>query len=326
MIEKIEEDLRARISSTWSICRGERNLCEADRKCKYKYSGFLGEAERGTIKMNFLERQTAKLSFAVFLQDVYSRGKPIGRVDVSLKDRKEKAIRNLSSYYLFLDLPDGTYTVQVKSDYYFDEESDINLPRPVDFAFRSGSGGAEHDSTEATLQDISGLRDRDVLEFDNESDPPERRMIFLDSDPTTNKIHWKGGPRGGLKYDYGENAKIRLPVPENLVIRMMLKPKPSYPFPPGATLIRGKVYDSAGEVVSDAKVKVKGKDVENKTTEEGEFVLYFGPLTEEEIIIEGGKRFVKGNGSKTLYLEAEGVTEPKELEAEEGKTTSVIIK
>jgi hypothetical protein len=104
-----------------------------------------------------------------------------------------------------------------------------------------------------------------------------------------------------------------------------LKPKPSYPFPPGATLIRGKVYDSAGEAISGAKVRVRGKDVENKTTEEGEFVLYFGPLTEEEIIRVDGKRFVKGNGDKTLYLdvEYEGV-EPKVLEAEEGKTTSVI--
>ena len=291
-------------------------------------AGFLSDAERGTIEMSVLERHITKLAFAVSLLDDYSKGEPIGRVEVSLKDIEEKAIRNLSSYYLFLNLSNGTYTVQVRSDYYFDEESDISHPRPEDFAFRSGSGGAEHDSTEATLQDISGLRDRDVLEFDNESNPPERRMIFLDSDPTTNKIHWEGDPRGGLEYDYGEDAKIRLPVPENLVIRMMLKPKPSYPFPPGATLIRGKVYDSAGEVVSGAKVRVRGKDVENKTTKKGEFVLYFGPLTEDEIIIEGGKRFVKGNGDKTLHLEVEydGVTKHIELEAEEGKITSVIIK
>ena len=277
----------------------------------------------------FLEHHTTRLSFAVSLLDDYSKRKPIGRVEVSVDDRKEKPIKNLSSYYLFLDLPpDDSYTVQVKSDYYFDEESDINLPRPVDFAFRSGSGGAEPDSTEVILEDISGLRDRDVLEFDNESDPPERRMIFLDSDPTTNKIHWETDPRGGLEYDYGEDAKIRLPVPENLIIRMMLKPKPSYPFPPGATLIRGMVYDSAEEAVSGAKVRVKGKDVENKTTEKGEFVLYFGPLTEDEIIREDGKRFVKGNGGKTLHLEVEydGVTEPIELEAEEGKITSVIIR
>ena len=198
------------------------------------------------IKMDFLERYTTRLSFAVVLLDDYSRGKPIGRVDVSLKKRKQKPIKNLSSYYLFLDLPDGTYTVQVRSDYYFDEDSGAINPVELD--------------------------------------------------------------------------------PKNPVVNITLKPNPSYPFPPGATLIRGKVCDSAGKAVSGAKVKAKGWDVENKTTEKGEFVLYFGPLTDEEIIREGGKRFVKGNGGKTLYLKAEGVTEPKELDAEEGKITSVIIK
>lgn len=75
----------------------------------------------------FLERHSTKLSLAVSLLDDYYKGKPIGRVDVSLKSRKEKPIKNLSSYYLFLDLPDDTYTVQVRSDYYFDEDLDIDL-------------------------------------------------------------------------------------------------------------------------------------------------------------------------------------------------------
>nr|QNO51038.1 hypothetical protein EDLMLJLI_00031 [Methanosarcinales archaeon ANME-1 ERB6] len=198
------------------------------------------------IKMDFLERYTTRLSFAVVLLDDYSRGKPIGRVDVSLKKRKRKPIKNLSSYYLFLDLPDGTYTVQVRSDYYFDEDSGAINPVELD--------------------------------------------------------------------------------PKNPVVNITLKPNPSYPFPPGATLIRGKVCDSAGKAVSGAKVKAKGWDVENKTRERGEFVLYFEPLTEDEIITEGGKRFVKGDGDKIIHLEVDGVTEPIELEAEEGKTTSVIIK
>ncbi len=195
----------------------------------------------------FLERHTTRLSFAVFLLDEYSNGKPIGRVEVSLKNRKEKPIKNLSSYYLFLDLTDDTYTIQVMSDYYFDE----------------GSGSIN---------------------------PAE-----LDT--------------------------------KNPVVNITLKPTPSYPFPPGATLIRGRVHDSAGKAVSGAKVRVKEREVENKTTEKGEFVLYFGPLTEDEIIKEGGKRLVKGNGDKIIHLEVEydEVIETVELEVEEGKTTSVII-
>ncbi len=79
------------------------------------------------IEMEFLERHSTKLSLAVSLLDDYSKGKPIGRVEVSLEGRKEKPVKNLSSYYLFLDLPDDAYTVQVGSDYYFDEELDIYL-------------------------------------------------------------------------------------------------------------------------------------------------------------------------------------------------------
>ena len=193
--------------------------------------------------MDFLERHSTKLAFVVLLVDDFSNREPIGGVDVSLKDRKEKPVKNISSYYLFLDLPDDSYTVQVRSDYYFDEELDTT---------------AELDA-------------------------------------------------------------------KNPVVNITLKPKPSYPFPPGATLIRGKVYDSGGEAVSGAKVRVKEKGIENKTTEKGEFVLYFGPLTEDEIIREDGKRFVKGDDDKIIHLEVEyeGVTKTMGLEVGEGKTISV---
>ena len=193
--------------------------------------------------MDFLERHSTKLAFAVLLVDDFSNREPIGGVDVSLKDRKEKPVKNLSSYYLFLDLPDDSYTVQVRSDYYFDEELDTT---------------AELDA-------------------------------------------------------------------KNPVVNITLKPKPSYPFPPGATLIRGKVYASGGEAVSGAKVRVKEKGVENKTTEKGEFVLYFGPLIEDEIIEVDGKRFVKGDEGKIIHLEVEyeGVTKTMGLEIGEGKAISV---
>ena len=193
----------------------------------------------------FLERHSTKLSFAISLLDDYSRGKPIGGVDVSLKGRKEEAVKNPSSYYLFLDLPEETYTVQVRSEYYFDEETSVS-PHTLDR--------------------------------------------------------------------------------NNPVVDITLKQKPSYPFPPGATLLRGTVYDSEGNAVPGADVWVEGKDLESETTEQGEFVLRFRPLTEDEIIIEDGKRFVKGNGDKIIHLNVDGVTEPIELEVEEGKTTTVIIK
>ena len=139
-------------------------------------------------------------------------------VDVSLKDRKEKPIRNLSSYYLFLDLPDGTYTVQVRSDYYFDDK----------YLFSIGA------------------------EFE---DDLNNGII---SDELRDKFKTDGFP-------ISETARVTKEKEEgklNIYANITLKPKPSYPFPPGATVIRGKVYDSAGKAISGAKVRLKGKDVD----------------------------------------------------------------
>ncbi len=116
--------------------------------------------------------------------------------------------------------------------------------------------------------------------------------------------------------------------PADPVVSITLKPDPSYPFPPGANLIRGMVYDSEGKSISGARVSVLGIDIWNKTTEQGEFVLYSGALTEDKIIKEGSKMFVKGdNNSKIVHLEVEyiGVTKTTELNVKEGETTSVII-
>lgn len=199
------------------------------------------------VETIFLERRKTKLSFAVSLVDEYTKEKPIGGIEVSLKETGARAVKNPGSYYLFLNLPDGSYTVQVKSDYYFDEV-------------------------------VGGIN------------PAE-----LD--------------------------------PRSPVVPITLKPTPSYPFPSAATLIRGMVYDSAGKAASDAKITVVGKDVEGKTTERGEFMLYFGSLTEDDIIVEDGKRYVKGNADKIIHLEVEyeGITKLMDLEVEEGKTTTKTI-
>ncbi len=274
----------------------------------------------------FLERHSTKLSLAVSLLDDYSKAKPIGRVEVSLKGRKEKPVKNLSSYYLFLDLLDDAYTVQVRSDYYFDEYSGTYL-----FSWENVPG----DDSDRLLRFLVDDLDIDWAENAeiHKSDDGKTIRIFKDENSAEIKID-EVQEKATLKISDGithdlkvksENGKLKL---YKLVVNITLKPNPSYPFPSGATLIRGNVYDSAGEAVSDAKVKVRGKDVENKTTEEGEFVLYFGPFTEDEIIRVDGKKFVKGNGDKTLHLEVEydSVIETIEFEAEEGEITSVMIK
>ncbi|HWQ48505.1 MAG TPA: carboxypeptidase-like regulatory domain-containing protein [Methanosarcina sp.] len=65
------------------------------------------------------------LSFAVWLVDDYTQKEPLGDVRVMLDGEKittVKALKNLSGYYTFSGLPEGTYTLSVKSEFYFSEE------------------------------------------------------------------------------------------------------------------------------------------------------------------------------------------------------------
>jgi hypothetical protein len=192
----------------------------------------------------FLDQKiTTKVSFAVALKDEYTDKPPIGSTRVFIKEQERRAIKNRSGYYVFLNLSEGEYKVQVESEYYFRKEA---IVKP------------------------SNLE------------------------------------------------------PLNPVVSVILTPKPFYPFASGTTLIRGMVQDSAGNSISGAELEVIGKEVNSKTTNKGEFALFFKSLSEEDIIDEGSKKFVKGNGEKTIHLKATynsktGTTDLKELE--EGKTT-----
>ncbi len=194
--------------------------------------------------MVFLDQKIAtKMSFAVALTDEYTGRRPIDSARVSIKGHDTGAIRNRSGYYVFLNLSDREYRVQVESEYYFREEIIVK--------------------------------------------PPDLE-------------------------------------PQNPVVSVTLKPMPSYPFGSGATLIRGMVQGSDGASISGAELEVIGKEVTGKTTSRGEFVLFFGSLSEEDVIEESGKKFVKGNGDKTIHLKAThdlktGTTDLEELE--EGRTT-----
>ena len=102
---------------------------------------------------------------------------------------------------------------------------------------------------------------------------------------------------------------IPLPDPEKPVDdNIILKPKPVYPFPVSATLVRGLVSNT-GPVVK-ALVSVAGKTIETITDERGEFVLYFKGIKEEDITIE---------------IRKDGNTKAVNTTIEEGKTISLGI-
>ncbi len=67
-----------------------------------------------------------RVSMAVRLTDDYTREQPVGKVAVFLKDRETEAVKNHSGYHIFMDLPAGHYTLVIKSDYYFSQETDVD--------------------------------------------------------------------------------------------------------------------------------------------------------------------------------------------------------
>lgn len=120
-----------------------------------------------------------------------------------------------------------------------------------------------------------------------------------------------------------------LPRPDPSVpVSITLTPVPTYPFPPGATLIKGVVTDLQQQPISGASVTVVSTGMVSQTTEKGEFVAYFTRLTEDDIIIVNNRRFVRGNGTQTMVLQA---THPNfsdiqvQTEVEENQTTYVPI-
>jgi len=194
----------------------------------------------------FLERQTKKLSFAVYLLDDYSKSTPIGRVEVFLSGG-ERAVKNLSSHYLFLDLSKGEYMFLVRSANYFDEISE-----------------------------------------------PVNTATYTNKNP--------------------------------IIIRLV--PKPSYPFTPGETLVRGLLLGRDAKPIPGGRLsgKAANKDFSSRTTETGEFVIYFGILAEVDVVEEAGKYFVKGDTDTKIKIKVEssGASRVAELDkVEVGKTRSI---
>jgi hypothetical protein len=105
--------------------------------------------------------------------------------------------------------------------------------------------------------------------------------------------------------DTSDTSRLK---PKSPVIEVTLKPKPSYPFPNNATLVRGLVSNSAP--IANAIIKVASKTIESETDERGEFSLYFKGIKKEDITIE---------------VEKNGDCKSIPATIEEGKTTSLGI-
>lgn len=79
-------------------------------------------------------------------------------------------------------------------------------------------------------------------------------------------------------------------------IRIELSPTPAYDFPRTYTHLRGHVYDAEGMPLEGATVSMPEFDVETRTVDRGEYVLYV-PLSNDQVHRTNGKKYVKLNGA-----------------------------
>ncbi len=72
------------------------------------------------------------------------------------------------------------------------------------------------------------------------------------------------------------------------VVEIAVMPKPCYPFPGYATLVRGVVSSTPQKVspITNEDVEIAGRSLKTKTDKKGEFVFYFKAVKVENITIQ----------------------------------------
>lgn len=235
-----------------------------------KFTGYSGDS------------RITRLSLAVLLKDDYSNSDPSGHIMVNIKEEGIEAVRNLSKYHIFTDLPDLTYTVEIEPDRYFPEERiiDISEIRSLETAALDfESSGPSPGETKIKLKDISKLRKSYVVEFQNPTGNIEQKSV-TNIDANNKTIYW----RDGLKNSFtAQGSKISL---VNYLIEIFLRPRASYPFPLHATLVRGSILYSNNLPVVNANVRVESENLATQSDENGEFVLYFDDFKNKNITLE----------------------------------------
>lgn len=152
---------------------------------------------------------------------------------------------------------------------------------------------------------------------------PSHYHLFFDL--PADSYHLEARAENYFDRDFGPVSIGPQGLKEPLVIDLL--PRPSYPFPPGETLVRGMLRDSNQNPLSNAILSGMNGRLMAETTEKGEFVLYFAGLTEEDIILDtaSGKKYVKGDQDRTLKINVEHNNAVKILniaDVEVGRTTS----
>lgn len=224
---------------------------------------------------------STRLSVAVWLIDDFTKKEPIGSVRVTIEGSDKKAIKNSSGYYIFTNLSGGEHTISIESDLYFPEKKPVDNTPGLTLEFDASGPAAR--ATSIKLKDVSKLRADNAVEFRNSSGEIEQRSLTrIDTDSKI--IYWDEE----LICDFTSDSTVH--ILRHLVVEILLKPIPNYPFPVAATLIRGSILNKDPSVPVKVNVLDRADKMETVTNDRGEFVLYFKRTKKDDAIqfkIEG---------------------------------------
>ncbi len=137
-------------------------------------------------------------------------------------------------------------------------------------------------------------------------------------------------PDHGLTAEGNTNLDAEVKLLElkgGLLAEVDLIPNVNYPFPSGATLVRGEVKDGSGNPISTARIKVvgseaspAGNDLIFNTNPKGQYVLFCNRLTDSEIKKINGKTYGGGIKLKLQATDTSGDSTKIDVEIKHGKT------
>lgn len=260
-----------------------------------RFIAYLGEAKSTT------------LSLLVWMIDDYSGKESTGKINVTIQEGNNRAIKNPSGYYFFNDLPGGNYTVSIESEYYFPEKKIVDTSRikDLDIHLEFKNFGPAAEATSVELKDASKLQIDDVVKFHNpKGDIEQRKITGID----VNTISWETG----LNHNFNEQGSIIVVLKYN-ILEILLKPRPSYPFADSAILVRGSVSNT--HPLADCSINVVDENITTKTDERGEFVLFFKGFEKNEGNEEEKEKDI------TIEIKKNGSTRTINTTIKEGKTT-----
>jgi hypothetical protein len=127
---------------------------------------------------------------------------------------------------------------------------------------------------------------------------PSKYRVFLDLAGASFTVRVEN------KYYFEQEVGVAIAGlnPRHPLVSVTMIPRCRYPFPRGATLIRGRIVDSAAAPVAGATIMVTGTAMSNRSEPEGQFVLYFGPAREEDVVLQNNERLMKVLGSTSIDL------------------------